>query len=145
MSKIIKLRKIHSNLPINIMNKAEKCPCGSEKKFEQCCAIYLNSKEKSETAEQLMRSRYSAYAKENESYLKNTWHEDTRPEEITFEPSIKWTRLRIKNTVKGGINDEQGTVEFIATYKNNGKAFQLHEVSRFVRCEGEWVYLDGES
>ena len=90
-----------------------------------------------------MRSRYSAYVKENESYLKNTWHPDTRPETIEFESAIKWTRLRIKNTNKGSTKDEQGTVEFIATYKNNGRAFQLHEVSRFVRINGDWVYLDG--
>ena len=92
-----------------------------------------------------MRSRYSAYVKENKTYLKNTWHKDTRPNNIEFEPNIKWTRLSIKNTDKGGLNDEQGTVEFIATYKNNGRAFQLHETSRFVRSNGEWVYLDGKT
>lgn len=92
-----------------------------------------------------MRSRYSAYVKENESYLINTWHEDTRPETIEFDPRIKWTRLSIKNTDKGGINDEQGTVEFIATYKSNGRALRLHEISRFVRSDGDWVYLDGET
>jgi len=92
-----------------------------------------------------MRSRYSAYVKENGSYLKNTWHTDTRPETIEFDPAIKWTRLSIKNTEKGGTNDQQGTVEFIATYKDKGKAFRLHEVSRFVRINGDWVYLDGEN
>ena len=127
------------------MNNPENCPCGSEKSFSQCCEKYLKGNAKTETAEQLMRSRYCAYVKENESYLKHTWHEDTRPETIEFETSIKWTRLRIKNTEKGGVNDEQGTVEFIATYKNNGRAFQLHENSRFVRNEGDWVYLDGDN
>ena len=92
-----------------------------------------------------MRSRYSAYVKENESYLKNTWHPDTQPETIEFEPAIQWTRLRIRNTHKGGVNDEKGTVEFIATYKSNGRAFQLHEISQFVRSDGNWVYLDGET
>ena len=127
------------------MNKPEKCPCGSEKNFAQCCGVLLNGEAKAETAEQLMRSRYSAYAKENESYLRNTWHEDTQPESIEFDPTIKWSRLRIKNTDKGGIKDDQGTVEFIATYKNNGKAFQRHEVSRFVRSDSNWVYLDGKT
>ena len=118
------------------------CPCGSQQTFSQCCGKYLNDKAKAETAEQLMRSRYCAYIEENESYLTNTWHPDTRPESIEFEPAIKWSRLRIKNTDKGGANDEQGTVEFIATYKNNGRAFQLHEISRFVRNNGDWVYLN---
>ncbi|MDH5426428.1 MAG: YchJ family protein [Gammaproteobacteria bacterium] len=127
------------------MNKPENCPCGSEKNFSQCCGRYLSGNAKAETAEQLMRSRYSAYVKENGSYLKNTWHTDTRPETIEFDPAIKWTRLSIKNTEKGGTNDQQGTVEFIATYKDKGKAFRLHEVSRFVRINGDWVYLDGEN
>ena len=127
------------------MNQTENCPCGSEKSFVQCCSRYLNGKAKAETAEQLMRSRYSAYVKENESYLKNTWHEDTRPNKIEFEPKIKWIRLSIKNTNKGSLSDEQGTVEFIATYKNNGRAFQLHEISQFVRSNGEWAYLDGDT
>ena len=92
-----------------------------------------------------MRSRYCAYVKENESYLKNTWHPDTRPESIEFEHTIKWIRLRIKNTDKGNANDKEGEVEFIATYKNNGRAYQLHEVSQFVRNEeGNWVYLNGD-
>ena len=91
-----------------------------------------------------MRSRYSAYVKENESYLKNTWHPDTRPETIEFDAAIMWTRLRIKNTDKGGMNDEQGTVEFVATYKTHGRALKLHETSHFVRSDGDWVYLDGK-
>jgi SEC-C motif-containing protein len=60
------------------------------------------------------------------------------------KPKIKWIRLRIKNTVEGGVDDEQGSVEFIATYKINGRAMQLHEVSRFRRSNGCWLYLDGE-
>ena len=127
------------------MTKAEKCPCGSEKNFTECCGPYLNSEAKAETAEQLMRSRYSAYVKENESYLRSSWYPDTRPETIEFDPAIKWTRLRIKNTENGGVNDEQGTVEFIATYKTNGRAFQLHEISRFIQSNGNWVYLDGDT
>ncbi|MCW8831618.1 MAG: YchJ family metal-binding protein [Gammaproteobacteria bacterium] len=123
----------------------KQCPCGSGESFAHCCEKLLNGSATAETAEQLMRSRYSAYAEENENYLKNTWHAETRPETIEFVPTIKWTRLRIKNTDKGGVNDEQGTIEFIATYKTNGRAFQLHEVSRFVRINGCWVYFNGKT
>lgn len=91
-----------------------------------------------------MRSRYSAYVKENESYLINTWHKNTQPNKINFEAHIKWSRLKIINTDQGSVEDEQGTVEFIATYKTNGRASRLHEISRFVRHHGDWVYLDGE-
>ncbi len=122
----------------------ENCPCGSEKSFSQCCEKYLNGDSNAETAEQLMRSRYSAYINGNESYLKKTWHKKTRPENIEFDPKIKWIRLRIKNTAEGCVDDEQGSVEFIATYKINGRALQLHEISRFSRSDDRWVYLDGE-
>jgi SEC-C motif-containing protein len=124
------------------MNNDEDCPCGSELSFSQCCGKYLNGKTKAETAEQLMRSRYSAYVKENESYLKNTWHKDTRPEKIEFNPEIKWIRLNIKNIEQGSMNDTQGIVEFIATYKVSGRAQQLHETSQFIRHHGDWVYLE---
>lgn len=127
------------------MNEDEICPCGSKKNFTQCCSNYLNSETKAETAEQLMHSRYCAHVKENETYLKDTWHPETRPKTIEFEPVIKWTKLRIKNVSMGSVNDETGTVEFIATYKINGKAFKLHEVSQFVRVNGEWLYLNGET
>lgn len=135
----------HQTLQIETMNPIENCPCGSEKTFAQCCSTYLNGSGKAETAEQLMRSRYCAYLQENESYLKNTWHPETRPNSIEFEPAIKWIRLRIKNTEKGSSNDDQGIVEFIATYKNKGKAFHLHEISRFVRSDGEWAYMNGNT
>ncbi|MDH5611480.1 MAG: YchJ family metal-binding protein [Gammaproteobacteria bacterium] len=126
------------------MHNNEDCPCGSKINFSQCCEKYLTDKIKAETAEQLMRSRYSAYVTENESYLKNTWHEDTRPEKIDFDPEIKWIRLNIKNTEQGGVNDKQGIIEFIATYKINGRAHQLHETSRFTRNQGDWIYLEGD-
>lgn len=126
------------------INQRENCPCGSKKSFSQCCEEYLSGNNNAETAEQLMCSRYSAYVKENKPYLKKTWHKETRPENIEFEPKIKWTRLRIKKTSMGGIDDQEGSVEFIATYKINGRALQLHEISRFRRSDGRWVYLDGE-
>lgn len=91
-----------------------------------------------------MRSRYCAYVKENELYLKNTWYKETQPNSIEFNPEIKWLRLSIKNIDQGSENDIQGSVEFIATYKINGRAFRQHETSRFIRSQGDWFYQDGE-
>ena len=37
------------------------------------------------------------------------------------------------------------TVEFVARYKVGGAAaVRLHEISRFVREDGRWYYVDGE-
>lgn len=88
-----------------------------------------------------MRSRYSAFAKGLPSYLLASWHPDTRPPELTIEPSQRWTGLDVIAAERGGEADEDGTVEFEAAYELAGRAGTLHEVSRFERAEGRWVYV----
>ncbi len=90
-----------------------------------------------------MRSRYSAYVLELEAYLLATWHPDTRPTGLNFgeEPRPKWLGLTIK---RASGDERHAVVEFVARYKVNGRAFRLHETSRFERIEGRWLYRDGE-
>lgn len=92
-----------------------------------------------------MRSRYSAYAKGLEPYLLRTWHTSTRPAEVAIAPTLRWTGLEVRRVDAGGPHDDLGTVEFVARYELDGASGELHEVSRFVRLDGEWVYLDGET
>jgi len=91
-----------------------------------------------------MRSRYTAYVLVNEAYLLTTWHTSTRPASLSLNESQpdKWLGLKILSS-DGGSNDQQGSVEFIARYKVNGKAGRLHEVSEFVREAGQWFYVKG--
>lgn len=91
----------------------------------------------------LMRSRYSAYALKLEAYLLATWHPDTRPTALDLaSDNTKWLGLEVKkHTVQSA---ERATVEFVARYKTNGRAGRLREVSRFVREDGLWFYVDGE-
>ena len=90
-----------------------------------------------------MRSRYSAYVVEDEAYLLATWHPSTRPArlELGQEPRQKWLGLTIK--ARENHDAEHASVEFVARYKIAGRAFRLHETSRFERIEGRWFYLDG--
>ena len=90
-----------------------------------------------------MRSRYSAYVLNNEPWLLATWHPSTRPKsiELSTEPQPKWLDLKIVRHENTGTN--QATVEFIARYRVAGRAQRLHEISRFVREDGHWYYLDG--
>jgi SEC-C motif-containing protein len=92
-----------------------------------------------------MRSRYSAYVLGDESYLLATWHASTRPSQLNLaeEGPVKWLGLKVINANDDQIYNE-GTVEFVARYKVNGKAYRLHELSRFVRENGVWFYVDGE-
>jgi SEC-C motif domain protein len=87
-----------------------------------------------------MRSRYSAYVLRLGPYLLQTWHASTAPGDMDFSPSIKWLGLQVLHAESSA---DAGVVEFVARYKDNGKAGQLHEVSRFVCEGGRWLYVDG--
>lgn len=89
-----------------------------------------------------MRSRYSAYVKQDAGYLLATWHPTTRPDALDFEgASLQWLGLAIKHRWQDG--DDRAGVEFVARYKIGGEpARRLHEKSRFALEEGRWYYLD---
>lgn len=91
-----------------------------------------------------MRSRYTAFGRENAEYLLASWHPSTRPAEIHFEPGLRWRRLLILDRVAGGPFDTEGVVEFEAFWQQGAERGSLRERSRFVREDRRWVYLDGE-
>ncbi len=91
-----------------------------------------------------MRSRYTAYTLRREDYLLATWHASTRPTALGLaeEPHSRWLGLEVKHHE---VQDaEHATVEFVARYKVQGRAYRLHETSRFVREHGLWFYVDGD-
>ena len=96
-----------------------------------------------------MRSRYSAYAMAQGrgpaplsllDYLLGTWHPSTAPGELELGP-LQWTGLEVLHDAASG---DAAVVEFVAHHKVNGRAGRLHEVSRFVREGGAWLYVDGK-
>ena len=89
-----------------------------------------------------MRSRYSAYAVGDVAYLLLSWHPDTRPAELALDPELRWYRLDILATSRGGMLDTEGTVEFRAHYKAADGAGSQHETSRFAQIAGAWLYVD---
>jgi SEC-C motif-containing protein len=93
-----------------------------------------------------MRSRYCAYARRDEAYLLRTWHPSTRPDSLDLaqDAGLRWLGLKIVNRSAGAADDSSGTVEFVARFKSGGKAGRMREISRFVREQGSWYYLDGE-
>jgi SEC-C motif-containing protein len=120
------------------------CPCGSGRALTACCGVFLRGDARPDTAEQLMRSRYSAYVLGNEPYLLRTWHASTRPASLALASApVKWLGLEVVRTAAGGRHDREGVVEFVARYKPHGRAERLHEVSRFVCEDGQWFYVDG--
>lgn len=95
------------------------------------------------TAEELMRSRFDAFARSDEEWLLRTWHPTTRPETVDLTDNPQWRRLQIVDVVDGGPEDTDGIVEFRATYKEAGGGIGvLQERSRFVQERGRWFYVE---
>ncbi|GAA4053307.1 YchJ family metal-binding protein [Arthrobacter methylotrophus] len=128
--------------PARLRNGA--CPCLSGEQYIECCGRFHSGETDAPTAEQLMRSRYSAFAVLDSDYLLRTWHPDTRPAVLELDPDIEWRRLDIVATRDGGPLDGEGSVEFTAHYRSDGERGVQREVSRFLRIDRRWYYLDGE-
>ena len=120
-----------------------ECPCGSATSYGACCGR-LHRGAAAATAEQLMRSRYAAFAVGDEAYLFRTWHPRTRPDDLTLPADRTWTGLVVLRTEAGGPEDDSGVVEFEAHYLAAGRPGVHHEVSRFERRRGVWVYVDAQ-
>jgi SEC-C motif-containing protein len=91
-----------------------------------------------------MRSRYAAYAVDDQDHVFRTWHPRTRPDDLSPDPTLTWTGLEIVDVVAGGPSDETGEVEFVARFMRPSGPGERRERSRFVRRAGRWVYVDGD-
>ncbi|WP_435824432.1 YchJ family protein [Nocardiopsis dassonvillei] len=118
------------------------CPCGGPSVYRDCCGRLHSGRATASTAEQLMRSRYSAFAVGDRDHLLRTWHPSTRPRRLNLDPGTEWVRLEILSTTGGTPFHNEGTVAFRASYREDARDEALVENSRFVRHEGAWVYLD---
>ena len=130
---------------MNLPSPDAPCPCGLRRSYAACCgrwhagALHLQAPD----AEALMRSRYAAYALGLNEYLLATWHPSTRPAALDApEPALRWLGLEVRR--HRPVDDAHAEVEFVARSKMGGRAFRLHETSRFVREGGRWFYVDGD-
>jgi SEC-C motif-containing protein len=122
------------------------CPCGSGAAYAACCGPWHAGPDRlaAPDAERLMRSRYAAYALGLEGYLLDTWHPGTRPAALGLDTaSTRWLGLEIRAHRR--VDDTHATVEFVARSRVAGRGQRLHELSRFVREAGRWLYVDGET
>ena len=125
------------------VESADPCPCGSGRPLEQCCGPFIRGIEPAPTAQALMRSRYTAYVLGESAYLLATWDPRTRPESLELSTDQHWLGLKLLRSEGGGSTDDAGEVEFVARFKVAGRATRLHEISRFRRESGRWLYVDG--
>lgn len=98
-----------------------------------------------------MRSRYTAFVRQDLDYIKKTLAPESRKgfdlQEMKRQAAgVKWKKLTIHKTKKGGPGDETGIVEFTATYDLKGEGIEHHEVAEFRKDEdGQWLFVDGDA
>lgn len=126
-----------------------ECPCGSSVDYNECCEPYIKGEKAPETAEKLLRSRYSAYTKGEIDYIAETIH----PEQLQYHDhkatqkwseESKWHGLEVLNIEKGQEGDEEGLVEFKAKYTQKIETHTHHEMAIFKKEEDKWFFYDGE-
>jgi len=124
------------------------CHCGSSLPFTECCEPFIKGARPAQTAEQLMRSRYSAYVTVDTDYIFETTHPNHRQgydHKGTREwaESAQWENLEIVATIDGGEGDATGEVEFKATYRDKGGRKVHHELASFRKDGERWYFTDG--
>lgn len=124
------------------------CPCGSEHQYDDCCRPIINGEKTAATAEALMRARYTAYSQVEMDFLQTTVHPDFRQDEDAdgardWAENSEWHGLEIVNTTGGGLDDDTGEVEFVASYSYGSQDKQYHEVAEFRRSDGAWFFAEG--
>lgn len=122
------------------------CPCragsADTRTWAACCGRW-DAGTPAPDAQALMRSRYSAYVLGRADWLLATWHPATRPAALEPDPpGLRWLGLAVRRHLQDDATHAR--VEFVARSKLGGRAQRLHEFSRFVRDDGQWLYLDGD-
>lgn len=116
------------------------CLCGLPASYQDCCGRLHRGEATAATAEQLMRSRFTAFGVGDEAYLLRTWHPSDRPRSVGLDRRVTWVRLEVLETTGGSVVHTEGTVRFRAHYLERGRPGEMEEHSRFVRLDGRWVY-----
>jgi SEC-C motif-containing protein len=114
------------------------CPCGTGAAYDVCCGRLHRGAAQAVTPEELMRSRYAAYAlrsREGGDYVWRTWHPRTRPLTVTPDLEVVWTGLVVHEAA-------DDVVEFTASFERLGSPGALHERSLFAQRAGRWFYLE---
>lgn len=125
------------------------CHCGNEKSYEECCLPIIQGKKKAETAEELMRARYSSFVEQEIDFIMDTVSPDqtdmmSREAVKKWAKSSKWIKLEIVKTENGQKKDSEGTVEFKAFSNVDGVTQVHHENAKFVKKRSKWYFEDGE-
>ena len=126
---------------------SEKCPCCSGKLYSECCEPIIKGTRKAGNPEEVMRARYSAYAKAEIDYLvdstESSQRKDLDKQEMRdWAERSKWLGLEIISAPAPG--GARGEVEFIARYEDHDTPLEHHELAEFRKIDDEWYFYDGK-
>lgn len=122
------------------------CPCQSGKIYQDCCQPLHQQSKIAETAEQLMRSRYSAFVLQHIDYIVET----TVPSQqilLDYQALKQWaaqTQWLGLEVVKHSptLDKIHSAVEFNAKFANADREQIHHEKSLFVKVGKHWYFAD---
>jgi len=174
LDEIFILSKSMNTIPVDttfvntsFVNIIQPCFCGSNIDSSSCCLPYINKEVPADTPEQLMRSRFSAYAFGNAQYIYDTYAKSSQTAQSVkdiddWSKACAWIALKIHPTA-GNLNKAtEQFVEFSAFYISDSTLYELREKSRFILEEDiaasaeikegsvlnnqlkQWRYIDGD-
>lgn len=133
------------------MNSEMTCPCGALSSYENCCGRFHKG-QSPQSAIELMRSRWSAFALNLSHYIMDSTHPASplyQDDRANWESAI---RSFSQNTVFRKLeildfqeNDVLATVTFVAHLIQNGQDATFTERSYFRKDLGRWKYLLGQT
>lgn len=124
------------------------CPCHSGLSYANCCQPFIDNQQSAHTPERLMRSRFSAFCRQEWAYILQTWHPDYRPnctsDELAAEAAeSQWVSLTVLASGQDPVA-VSGWVDFCAWYRDAEGLHLHHELSSFVREQDKWFYTTGK-
>ncbi|WP_436899381.1 YchJ family protein [Acinetobacter gyllenbergii] len=127
------------------MTSSQNCPCG-QGQYAACCQPLHLKQQVAQTAEQLMRSRYSAFALQQIDYILQTTALGQqsaldRAAIADWSQSNQWLKLDVVQH-QPKLDKTHALVEFKAHYHDGTQAHVHHEVSHFVLHQQQWYFLD---
>ncbi len=125
----------------------QTCPCGSGSNLADCCEPIINGTREAETAEQLMRARYSAFVTHAIDFVVSSTHARTRKDvDLDFvrewSETSTWRGLQIFETKV--VNENKAFVSFEAQFTQKGEDHTHRERSLFERENGQWKFVTGD-
>ncbi len=126
------------------------CPCGTQNPYSECCEPAIKGTASPASAVALMRARYTAFARQEIDYLMQTLSparklDIDRQGVEEWSRNTAWTGLEIVASDKGGPEDDTGSVEFIARFREGDETKEHHELATFVKQKGKWLFDDGKA